>query len=254
MFEPAEVDDVLARALSAGVGGVLVPATGAGDLDSVMSLTADHPGRIVAAVGVHPHEASSLDSHLKGRVERALEGEGVVAVGEVGLDYHYMNSPRSDQLRALEWHLDLAEEHDLPVVFHNRESWPDLVESLQRRRGRLRGVCHSFCEGGDAARQVVELGLLVGISGMVTFKRADEVRDSALAVDKSRLLVETDSPYLAPVPHRGRRNEPAFVALVGQRLAEESGEDAGELARATSASFCELFRPRADWPDAFGRE
>jgi len=254
MFEPAEAGDVLCRAVSAGVGGVLVPATGAGDLDGVLSLTADHPGRIVAAVGVHPHEASSLDSHLKGRLERALDGDGVVAVGEVGLDYHYMNSPREDQVRALEWHLDLAQAHELPVVLHNRESWPDLEGALERRRGRLRGVCHSFCEGGEAAQMVVELGLVVGISGMVTFKRADEVRASAQAVGMGRLLVETDSPYLAPVPHRGRRNEPAFVALVGQRLAEELGEDPRDLARTTSESFCELFRPGHGWPDLSERQ
>jgi TatD DNase family protein len=250
MFEPDEVDEVLARAVAAGVVGVLVPATGAEDLDRVQSLAADRPDRVVAAVGVHPHEAASLDSELKRRVERALDADGVVAVGEVGLDYHYMNSPRDEQLRALEWHLDLAEERGLPVVLHNRESWSDLCEALERRRGRLRGVCHSFCEGAAAARTVVELGLRVGFSGMVTFRSAFEVRESVRAVESAQLLVETDSPYLAPVPHRGKRNEPAYVALVGQRVAEEQGRAPTDLARMTTETFCQLFQPGQGWPGA----
>jgi TatD DNase family protein len=242
MFEPDEVADVLRRAADQGVGVVLTPATGGDDLDRCIVLADEHPGSVWAAVGVHPHEASSLDGELKGRVERALARPGVVAVGEIGLDYHYMNSPREDQLRALAWQLDLALEHDLPVVLHNRESWTDLAAELETRCGALRGVCHSFTEGPAEVAAVLGMGLLVGISGMVTFKQADNIRRMARAVDIDHLLVETDSPFLAPVPFRGRRNEPSYVPYVGARVAEEHAASATELAERSTANFRRLFR------------
>jgi len=241
MFEKHEVAEVLHRADLAGVGQVLVPATSAEDLETAVTLALEHAGRVVAAAGVHPHDARTLNDELKRRIASALDREGVVAVGEIGLDYHYMNSPREDQLRALAWQLDLAVERDLPVIIHNRESWHDVEPALARLAGRLRGVCHSFCEGPEAARRTVELGLFVGISGMVTFRSAEEVRASARAVGPQRLLVETDSPYLAPVPRRGRRNEPAYVVHVAHRLADELGVSGQQLAETTTANFRSLF-------------
>jgi TatD DNase family protein len=241
MFEPEEVPELLGRAESCGVGVVLTPATGRDDLEMTVLLAEDNPERVVAAVGVHPHEADSLDATLKHDIERACSQRGVVAVGEIGLDYHYLNSPREDQLAAFQWQLDLAIEHGLPVVIHNRESWQDLEHVLSERHGRIRGVCHSFTEGPNEARRVLELGLLVGVSGMVTFKRGDDIRAMAAALDPERVLVETDSPFLAPEPHRGRRNEPSFVPLVGRKLAEVWQEPAGEIASLTSASFRDLF-------------
>jgi len=247
MFEPGEVQGVLDRAAEAGVGGVVVPATGAGDLDAVVALVAHHPERVAGAVGVHPHEAASLDAALKRRVRTLLDEDGVVAVGEIGLDYHYMNSPREDQLSALRWQLALAREAGLPVILHNRESWEDLEGILEEFAGGLRGVCHSFSEGEAVTRRVVELGLFVGISGMVTFRRADNVRETARAAGLERLLVETDSPYLAPVPHRGRRNEPAFVVHVAGGVAAELGSSAEEVAAATTTNVRELFGLAGEW-------
>jgi TatD DNase family protein len=252
LFPRAEVPAVLARAAEAGVGGVLVPASGPSDLAAVLDLGASLAPRVVVALGVHPHEARALDAALKRTLERSLRRPGVVAVGEIGLDYHYMSSPREDQLEALAWQLDLAGELDLPVILHNRESWADLEAMLAERAGRLRGVCHSFCEGVGEARRVVELGLSVGVSGMVTFGWADHIRQAARAVGAERLLVETDSPYLAPVPHRGRRNEPAYVALVGERLAAELSVEPGQLRSATARSFRELFRLPDGWPGSLG--
>jgi len=248
MFDRAELTAVMDRALDAGVGGVLAPATGADDLDATLALPELLPGRVVVAAGLHPHEAASLDGGLKRPLERAIGCAGVVAVGEIGLDYHYMNSPREDQLRALGWQLDLAVEADLPVVLHNRESWHDLEPTLAERRGRLRGVCHSFAETSEAARRVVELGFVVGLSGMLTFKRGDNVREMARALELDQVIVETDSPYLAPVPHRGRRNEPAFVVQVGDRLAEELQVGADELRRRTTTTFRSLFGLDDGWP------
>jgi TatD DNase family protein len=247
MFEPDEVPAVLERARRAGVHRVLVPATGPGDLDLTLELAARFRTRIVAAVGVHPHEASSLDGEMKRSIRRALAREEVVAIGEIGLDYHYMSSPREDQLAACEWQLDLAIEADLPVVIHNRESWLDLEALLAPRGGPLRGVCHSFTEGADEARRVIDLGLMVGISGMVTFKAADNIRAMVAAVDLDHLLVETDSPYLAPVPHRGRRNEPGYVVETGRRVAQELGEDATVVAAVTTENFRRTFGATSNW-------
>ncbi len=247
MFEPDEVPDVLERACAAGVYGVLVPATGPADLELTLGLAERHPTRIVAALGLHPHEASALDGEMKRSIQRELDRDGVVAIGEIGLDYHYMSSPREDQLAAFEWQLDLAMEVDLPVVIHNRESWSDLEALLAPRGGSLRGVCHSFTGGPDEAHRAIELGLMVGISGMVTFKAADNIRTMVTAVGLESLLVETDSPYLAPVPHRGRRNEPGYVVETGRRLAQELGEDATVVAAATSVNFRRLFAVTPDW-------
>ena len=248
MFEADEVAAVLARAAAKKVRGVLVPATGREDLETTFRLAADYPDNIVAAVGVHPHDASSLDGGLKREIESALKRPGVVAVGEVGLDYHYMNSPLEDQLSALEWQLDLALETEMPVILHNRESWSDLESMLGARAGRLRGICHSFTEGPHEALRVVGMGLMVGISGMVTFKAADNIRTMAAALPPDMVLVETDSPFLAPVPHRGGRNEPAFVPLVGQKLAEVWGIPEDEVATRSTAGFKTLFGLEDSWP------
>jgi len=248
MFEDRELAAALERAAELRVGGVLVPATGPADLTRAIELAAAWPGRVVAAVGVHPHDASSLDSTVKERVERALGEGGVVAVGEIGLDYHYLRSPREDQLRALDWQLDLARGAGLPVVLHNRESWPDLESRLARHRGVLRGVCHSFTEGPAEAVRVVDHGLLVGVSGMVTFKGAHNIREMVGALSPSHVLVETDSPYLAPVPHRGRRNEPSYVVHVGEALSEIWAVTSAEVATASTQSFRKLFALPREWP------
>jgi TatD DNase family protein len=247
MLDPAEIPVVLQRALDVGVVGVLVPATGPGDLDRTVRLIDDFPDRIVGAVGVHPHDAAAADAGVKREVERLLHRSGVVAVGEIGLDYHYMNSPREDQLSTLEWMLDLAVESDRPVVLHNRESWHDLEPILAARSGSLRGVCHSFTEGPDEARRVIDLGLLVGVSGMVTFKAADNIRSMAAALQPGELMVETDAPFLAPVPHRGRKNEPGYVVHTGEKVAEVLGADAGLVAAASTESFRRLFSVAAEW-------
>ncbi len=249
MFPREEVPEVLDRAAAAGVAGVLVPATGPEDLEVTLELAGRFPGRVVAAVGVHPHEASTLDTGLRRALVRMLDVPGVVAVGEIGLDYHYMSSPREDQLQALRWQLDLALETDLPVVLHNRESWDDLRRLLGERAGELRGVCHSFTEGPAEAAEVTAMGLLVGISGMVTFRRGDNIREMARSLEPEQVLVETDSPYLTPVPYRGKRNEPAFVVETAQAVAEELDMEPEELSCVTFGNFRRLFGTRG-WPEA----
>ncbi len=240
MFEASERRAVLERAAEAGVHAVLVPATGREDLDAVVEMAGLGEGRVFGAAGFHPHEASRCDAEWKRRVERALGSPGMVAVGEVGLDYHYDLSPREDQRRVLAWHLGLARERGLPVILHHREAWTDFLAALDAAPG-VRGVAHSFTEGADGAAEVDRRGLLVGISGMVTFPKGDNIRAAARAATAGRLLVETDSPYLAPVPHRGKRNEPAYVRLVLEEVARVRESDVGELERETDAAFEQLF-------------
>ncbi len=249
MFSSDELPDVLDRAADQSVKGVLVPATSSDDLETTLEI-AERFRAVVAAAGIHPHDAATLDSGLKRRVEQAISHPDVVAVGEIGLDYHYMNSPREDQIAALEWQLDLAIEADLPVVLHNRESWEDLESALAARCPGLRGVAHSFTEDQERALRVVELGLVVGISGMVTFKRADNIRQMAAILGPAQVMVETDSPFLAPVPHRGQRNEPAYVVEVGRQLAKLWKISDAEIAQASTTVFRRLFGLPDDWPRA----
>jgi len=249
MFSPEEIDEVLGRAAAVGVQGVLVPATSPEDLDTAVCIAREFRQRVVAAAGIHPHDAIKLDAETKRRVARALDDPCVVAVGEIGLDYHYMNSPREDQIAALGWQLDLALEAGRPVILHNRDSWDDLEAALSTRCPGLRGVAHSFTEGPERALRVIEMGLVVGISGMVTFKNADNIRSMAKPLPADRVMVETDSPFLAPVPHRGQRNEPAFVVEVGRRLAELWGREVPEIASASTAVFRELFGMPEAWPE-----
>jgi TatD DNase family protein len=240
MFPEPERDAALERAAEAGVQVVLVPATGREDLDVVAELAGLHEGRVFAAVGFHPHEATKCDAAWKRRVERLLEAPGVVAVGEIGLDYHYDFSPREDQLQVLAWQLGLAAERGLPVVLHHREAWQDFLAAIDGVPG-VRGVAHSFTEGEAGVAEVARRGLFVGISGMVTFPRGDNVREAAAAVPAGRLLVETDSPYLAPVPHRGKRNEPAYVRLVAAEVARVRKVELAALEAETDAAFRALF-------------
>jgi len=241
MFEPDTVSEILQRAAEAGVRGVIVPATGPDDLHRTLALGDQFPENVRTAVGLHPHDAVRLDPSFRKELTDAVHRPGVIAIGEIGLDYHYMNSPREDQIRTLEWQLDLALEADLPVILHNRESWDDLITILGERAGNLRGVCHSFTESPQRVAEVLELGLYVGVSGMVTFRRAENIREMASSIDLDRLLVETDSPFLTPEPHRGRPNEPAFTALVGTAIARLFEHESDVVARRTTVNVERLF-------------
>jgi TatD DNase family protein len=240
MLDPDVRRDVLTRAADAGVTMILVPATGRDDLDAVAEMAGAGEGRIVGALGFHPHEASRCDAAWKRRLEALLESPGIVAIGEIGLDYHYDLSPREEQRRVLAWQLGLARERGLPVVLHHREAWEDFLAALDSVPG-VRGVAHSFTEGAAGVAEMVRRGLFIGISGMVTFPKGENIREAALAVPPGRLLLETDTPYLAPVPHRGKPNEPAYVRLVLEQVARTRETDTAALEAETDAAFTELF-------------
>ncbi|HLL74432.1 MAG TPA: TatD family hydrolase [Pyrinomonadaceae bacterium] len=242
----ADRDEVVARARAAGVAAILNVGTGdphSGSLERAVR-AAEQYENVFAAAGVHPHDARLFDEAAEGRLRKLLAASPrVVAWGEIGLDYHYDHSPRDLQREVFRRQLRLAREAGLPVIIHSREADEDTVEILAEEwEGAGRGgVMHCFGGGRRMAERAMELGYYISFAGNVTFKKAEPLREVARVVPPDRLLVETDCPYLAPVPHRGRRNEPAHVADTARFLAELRGATPEELGRATSENFSRLF-------------
>ena len=191
-------------------------------------------------VGLHPHEASRATGEMFERFAARVRHPDILAVGEIGLDYHYNFSPPEVQREVFIEQLRLAREASKPVIIHTREAWADTV-ALLRRHWDGPGVFHCFSEGPEEAGQALEMGFHLAFGGVVTFPKAERVRAAARRVPPGRLLVETDAPYLAPAPHRGKRNEPAFLGAIIRKLAEIRGETEDEVAAATTAAFEGLF-------------
>ncbi|MBK9180527.1 MAG: TatD family hydrolase [Acidimicrobiales bacterium] len=233
-------DDVAAGALDAareaGVERLVVVGTDAEHSRAALDLAAGHDG-VWATVGLHPHDASQGVDTIVG-----LLGEpGVVAVGEAGLDHHYDLSPRPAQREAFAAQIALAHERGLALVIHTREAWDDTFAILAAEGVPERTVFHCFTGGPAEARRCLDLGASLSFSGIVTFKAADDLRAAAALCPLDRLLVETDSPYLAPVPHRGRPNTPALLPLVGAGVAAAKGIDPAEVASASWANAERLY-------------
>jgi TatD DNase family protein len=211
-----------------------------GSLDAGLALTREYPF-IYAAVGVHPHEASLYDGALEKKLIAMSEEEKVIGWGEIGLDYHYDNSPRETQRQAFRRQLDIAVDRDLPVIVHTREAEDDTIEILRRSKAG-KGVIHCFTGTEKLAGEALEMGFYISFSGVLTFKNAQVLREIARATPIDRLLIETDCPYLSPAPYRGKRNEPAFVKETAAKLAEIRDTGIDEIARATTGNFKRLFR------------
>jgi TatD DNase family protein len=242
----AEVRDLISRARDAGVTRILVPATEPGDQRRTVETAEAHDG-VYAAVGFHPHEAKDFDEDRDLRVfEELCASKKVVAVGEIGLDYHYDHSPRDVQKRVVAAQLRFAKEHGLPVLLHNRLSEADLLPILEKEYPGSpqtpRGVFHSFCADVATGERALALGYLVSFSGMLTFKSAENVREAAAALPLASTLLETDAPYLAPAPFRGKPNESSYLPRTAARLAEAKGVAVEEIARVTTENFRRLFR------------
>lgn len=242
----AELERLLLRARQAGVTRILIPATTREDAPRAVALAEAHDG-VYAAVGIHPHETSAFDEDVDlAAFEELCRSPKVVAIGEVGLDFHYDHSPRDVQKRALIAQLRFARSRGLPVILHNRLSEAELLPILEREApgspGDLRGVFHSFCADVATGERAIALGYLLSFSGMLTFRAAENVREAARALPLGSMLVETDAPYLAPAPHRGKPNECAYLPRTAERLAEVKGVSLDEVAAATTASFRRLFR------------
>jgi len=235
-------DEVLANARARGVTGFLNISTRQSEWGDVISAAERNPD-VWATVGVHPHEADKHPDLGAAALVEATSHPRVIAIGECGLDYFYDNSERGAQKERFEAHIEAARESGLPLVVHTRDAEDDTAEILGRavREGGVTGVLHCFTGTADLARKVLDLGFYISLSGIVTFKNAKELQETASWLPSDRMLVETDSPFLAPVPHRGQTCEPAFVADTAAFVAELRGEDPESLAEETTANFFRLF-------------
>ncbi len=240
-FAP-EIDAVVARARAAGVGRIITISTRVARHDAIAAI-AERYADVYFTVGTHPHQAAEEPDVPVERLVALSRHPKCVGIGEAGLDYHYDEVPREVAAAVFRTHIAAARESGLPLVIHAREADADVADILrdEMERGPFKAVLHCFTSSAALAETGLELGLFVSFSGVVTFKNSDDLRDIARAVPLDRVLVETDAPFLAPVPHRGQRNEPAFVADTARVLAELKGLDPTAFAEATSRNAERLF-------------
>jgi len=242
----ADREEVIQRARAAGVSTILNIGTGnphSGSLERAVDLAETHSD-VYTAIGIHPHDARLFDDEAEQLVLKLItQSSRVLAWGEIGLDFHYDNSPREVQIKVFQRQLQLAGNANLPVIIHTREAEAetiDILKSQSASAGRT-GIMHCFSGSSWLAQQALDLDFYISLSGIVTFKNADELRATAKQVPLDMLLIETDCPFLAPVPYRGKRNEPAYVVEVARCLADLHGVSVDEIARVTAANFARMF-------------
>ena len=239
-------EQVIQRARDAGVSAILNIGTGdphSGALERAVELAEAHAD-IYTAIGIHPHDARFCDDAAEQLIIKlSTQSSRVIAWGEIGLDFHYDNSPREVQMRVFQRQLQLAGEAKLPVIIHTRKAEPETVDILKSQvaGGNPPGIMHCFSGSSWLAQQAIDLGFYLSFSGIVTFKKAEELRTIAKQVPLDRLLIETDCPFLAPVPYRGKRNEPAYVVEVARCLADLHEKTIDEMGQITSENFVRLF-------------
>jgi TatD DNase family protein len=234
--DPAEAAALVAEAQAAGVSRLVTIGTDAARTLAAIANARAHAD-VWATAGLHPHDATDGIETLS----PLFDEPEIVAVGECGLDYHYDHSPREVQRAAFAAQIAIAHERALTLVVHTREAWDDTFEILEREAAPARTVFHCFTGGADEAERALGIGAYLSFSGIVTFKRADDVRAAAAMCPRDRMLVETDAPFLAPAPHRGKPNRPAFVPLVGAAVAAVRGVDVAEVEAATWANTERVF-------------
>ena len=236
-----DLDAVLERMTEHGVERCLLAGSDMETSEQIVQMVTESP-RIFGAVGIHPHEAKFFRPGDLDMLAEWLTLPRIVAVGEIGLDYYYDHSPREVQREAFVRQLHLAYERGVPAVFHVRDAHGDMMDILRARKGELpAGVLHCYSGSVESAKTYLDMGFYLSFAGPVTFKNAKNLVDAAAYCPKDRLLIETDSPYLAPEPMRGKRNEPAFVRFVAEKLAEIRGVSRDELAEIATANTCKLF-------------
>ena len=237
---------VLARARNAGVGQFLNISTRQSEWAQIVA-TAERESDVWASVGIHPHEADQHADLGRDALLAASENPRVIGIGETGLDYYYDHSDRATQRELFRMHITVSRETGLPLIIHTRDAEADTLEILEDElgRGAFPALIHCFTASAAFGKRVLEMGLTISLSGIVTFKNARELHEIAREIPQNRLLVETDSPFLAPVPHRGKPCEPAFVANTAQFLADLRGEEFEALADYTTANFRKLFSKAA---------
>ena len=238
----AELDTIVARARAAGISRIVTISTRVKKHAQVLAIAEKYP-EVFCSVGTHPHNAAKEPDIDAEALVSIAKHPKIVAIGEAGLDYHYDNSPRDVQAASLCQHISAARETGLPLVIHSRDCDDDMARILRDESGKgsFRAVLHCFTGGRDLAFAAIELGHYVSFTGILTFKGSDNLRAIAAALPADRILVETDAPYLAPLPYRGKRNEPAYVVETAKVLAEARGVPAHEVARQTTENFFRLF-------------
>ena len=233
---PGGADDAVRTAVNAGVSTMVSIGTNASTTASAIAIASRH-AEVWATVGLHPHEAKDG----VGQLLPFLDAPRVVAIGECGLDYYYEHSDRPTQRQVFAEQIQLAHEHELSLVIHSRDAWDETFEILDAEGVPTNTIMHCFSGDATRAKQCVERGIFISFSGIVTFKNANDIREAALFCPDNNLLIETDSPYLAPVPHRGRDNQPALVAVVGTSIAELRNVEPAHIASVTSSNALRAF-------------
>ena len=240
----ADREAMLQRARDGGVSRFIVIGAN-GDFhhnEKAVALAQEHAD-VFAIIGVHPHDAKTITTEMYTQLRTLAQQSKVVGIGETGLDFYYDNSPREDQRYHFRAFIRLAQELKLPLSIHVRDAYPEAAQTLREEWGvQVQGVMHCFTGSVDEAKMLLDLGLFLSLSGIVTFKSAQELREVARFVPLEQLLIETDCPLLAPVPYRGKRNEPAYVVQVGKTIAEAKGIPLAEVAEATRRNTDRLFR------------
>ena len=244
-------EQVIARALEAGVSTMVAIGNGDGPptLDAGIQLADQHPF-MYATIGIHPHEARLASDHAYAEMERLARHPKVIAWGEIGLDYYYDHSPRDTQQQVFSRQMELAGAAKLPIVIHCRPSdgsdnaWEDCLRLIQEQWAPegIGGILHCFTGNWAQAKRALDMGFMISFAGNVTFPKAQQIRDAALEVPLDRMLIETDAPYLAPVPHRGKRNEPAFVKQTAAKLGELRRLSMEQVGEQTSRNFYKFFK------------
>lgn len=235
-----EVDQVIKRAVEAGVDYMIVPGTDLASSAQAIEL-AEKYDFIYASVGVHPHDSKDWNSSLLKNIEELAASKKVVAIGEIGLDYFYDFSPKYKQMEAFEDQINLAIKLNLPIIIHNREADQDVMNVMRKYNGKVKAQFHCFAGSLADARELIEIHHYISFTGNITFTKADSLRNILKRVDTENLLLETDCPFMTPVPHRGQRNEPAYINLVAEKIAEVHHLTVEDVARTTSYNAYKLF-------------
>lgn len=233
--------EVINRATENGISNIITVSSAPGSIKNTLNIIGRFPN-IFGAAGLHPHDAKHFNDKTEEDIICAIKNEKIIAVGEIGLDFHYNHSSKADQLNALRRQIKIAKDNALPIIVHDRESTNELFEVFGEFRSEMSGVIHCFTGDSETAKRYIELGFHISFSGIVTFPKADKIREAAKIVPLDRILIETDAPYLAAVPMRGKRNEPSFVKHTCEALANNLGIKFEELANQTTENAKRLFK------------
>ena len=238
----SKIDEMLKRATEVGVNKFLNIATHFNEFETIKSIS-DIYENIYFTLGIHPHESSQTNNDVTNYIRNNLSNQKLLGIGETGLDYYYNHSDKVCQIKSLEIHIELAQEIEKPLIIHMRDAEDDIIHifSKKLKQKKFTGVIHCFTGSLKFAQEIIEMGFFISASGIITFKNSDLLRDTFQKIPLTNLLVETDTPYLAPIPNRGKENEPSFIVHTIEKLCEIHSVDFEEMCKITSNNFAKLF-------------